>query len=64
MMSEHGYLWLQLWGANIWCYIEGWGSAIAHYILEHGVVEFAGGIQGEPSVEEAIDDGQYHGDNN
>ena len=33
------------------------------YFLEHGVVEFAGGMQGDPSVEEALDDGKYDHDN-
>lgn len=37
--------------------------AIPPYILEHGVVEFAGGMQGDPSVEEALDDGKCDHDN-
>lgn len=35
----------------------------AHYLLEHGVVEFAGSIQDDNSEEEGISDGQNHSDN-
>lgn len=42
----------------------GWGSAIALYILEHGVVEFGGSIQRDPRKEETMDGGQNHTDNN
>lgn len=35
----------------------------AQYLLEHGVVEFAGSIQGDNSVEEDINGGQNHSDN-
>lgn len=35
----------------------------AHYLLEHGVVEFAGSIQDDGSEEEGINDSQNHSDN-
>lgn len=35
----------------------------AHYLLEHGVVEFAGSIQDDGSEKEGINDGQNHSDN-
>lgn len=35
----------------------------AHYLLEHGVVEFAGSIQDDDSEQEGINDGQDHSDN-
>ena len=41
----------------------GRGSAIQQYLLEHGVVEFAGAIQGDRSVEEAFDESKYQHDN-
>lgn len=60
MMSKHGYLRFTLFECLI-C-TEGWGSASPHYILEHGAVEFAGGIQGDPSIEEDFDEGKRHRD--
>lgn len=46
--------------AHIHVWMEGWGSDTPHYtyIPEHGVMEFAAGVQGDPSVEEAFDDGE------
>lgn len=40
-----------------------WLGASPQYIFEHVVMEFAGSSQGDPSVEEAFDDGKCHHDN-
>lgn len=43
--------------------VGGWGLAVQQYLLEHGVVEFAGGIQGDRGVGKAFHNGKYHRDN-